>query len=64
MDASKNTSKMKSLTDEELQKVFGGKEPPVEGKKYADVSAADKPTIKAQGWNTKEKVTWQKGSEG
>ena len=46
------------LSDEELEKISGGKEAPIEGKKYADSNThdADKPTFKASGWNTKVTV--------
>ena len=54
--------KNRALSDDELKNVSGGKEAPIEGKKYADSNthAADKPTFKVSGWNTKEKVTVQK----
>ena len=50
--------KLQELTEEELAQVTGGEKAPVEGKKYADgnTPAAAKPTIKAVGWNAKEKM--------
>ena len=50
--------KLRELTEEEPEQVAGGEKAPVEGKKYADSNtpAAAKPTIKAVGWNAKEKM--------